>query len=441
MRRWVLGMWVAALPATAAADPVALHDGFGYSDAVLRAELTTLRDMSRAPGPRRHLGAAGYHRVRGELAASNRAARQCLEETRDAPPALQGLAFLCESTLAGNALIEGDIAGWASLMLRVREDYQRTIVPMLRAGDEVPDVTRPAFASFTTWPRSAVPAPARAQDVAVPIQFSNELPSVTLTLHGTRDGAPVAREASFIVDTGAPRSHISRALAESLGLSVTENFVVSRIVAGDIQQAGLAAPIDIELGGQRVRDVSFNSEPARELNLIGLDVLRALGRIRLSRETLTLLGTASPAACTRRTAVTSSLWGPFQQQRFPIRGQDNNLMLVDTGFNGAFQMRGAPRASVPAAAIQRKNVITTRGAEDIEYAQANTPLQLTDTVTRIPVDVAFQPPDLFPSSWRIGYGVTGGHDVFLDLPGGLGCLVPRPAEPALLGGPRPPDEA
>jgi len=86
MRRWVLGMCVAVLPATVAADPVALHDGFGYSDAVLRAELTTLGSMSGVSGPRRHLGAAGYHRVRGELAASNRAARQCLEETRDAPP-------------------------------------------------------------------------------------------------------------------------------------------------------------------------------------------------------------------------------------------------------------------------------------------------------------------------------------------------------------------
>ncbi len=435
MRKWVLGMCVAVLPATVAADPVALHDGFGYSDAVLRAELTTLREMSGASGPRRHLGAAGYHRVRGELAASNRAARQCLAETRGAPPALQGLAFLCESTLAGNALIEGDIAGWASLMLRVREDYQRTIVPMLRAGDEVPDVTRPAFASFTTWPRSALPAAERTQDVAVPIQFSNELPSVTLTLHGTRDGIPVAHEAAFIVDTGAPRSHISRALAESLGLAVTEGFVVSRIVEGDIQQAGLVAPIDIEVGGQRVRDVSFNSEPTRELNLIGLDVLRALGPITLSRETLTLLGAQSPAACTRRTVFTSSLWGPFQQVRFPIRGRENNLMLVDTGFHGAFQMRGAPRSSVPAAAIQRRNVITTRGAEDIEYAPASTPLQVTDTLSDIAVDIAFQPPDLFPSSWRIGYGVTGGYTVALDLPAGLGCLVPQPPEPSLLARP------
>lgn len=435
MRKWVLGMCVAVLPATVAADPVALHDGFGYSDAVLRAELTSLREMSGASGPRRHLGAAGYHRVRGELAASNRAARQCLDETRDAPPALQGLAFLCESTLAGNALIEGDIAGWASLMLRVREDYQRTILPMLRAGDEVPDVTRPAFASFTTWPRSALPAAERAQDVAVPIQFSNELPSVTLTLHGTRDGAPVTQEAAFIVDTGAPRSHISRALADSLGLGVTEGFVVSRIVEGDIQQAGLVAPIDIEVGGQRVRDVSFNSEAARELNLIGLDVLRALGRITLSRETLTLLGAQTPAACTRRTVFTSSLWGPFQQVRFPIRGRENNLMLVDTGFHGAFQMRGAPRSSVPAAAIQRRNVITTRGAEDIEYAPASTPLQVTDTLSDIAVDIAFQPPDLFPSSWRIGYGVTGGYTVALDLPAGLGCLVPQPPEPPLLARP------
>ncbi|MFY0183189.1 retropepsin-like aspartic protease [Stenotrophomonas sp. PUT21] len=435
MRMWGLGLCVAILPATVAADPVALHDGFGYSDAVLRAELATLREMSGASGPRRHLGAAGYHRVRGELAASNRAARQCLDETREAPPTLQGLAFLCESTLAGNALIEGDIAAWASLMLRVREDYQRTIVPMLRAGDEVPDVTRPTFAAFTTWPRSALPVAERVQDVAVPIQFSNELPSVTLTLHGTRDGAPVAHEAAFIIDTGAPRSHISRGLAASLGLAVTEGFVVSRIVEGDIQQAGLAAPIDIELGGQRVRDVSFNSEPTRELNLIGLDVLRALGRFRLSRETLTLLGTQTPALCTRRMVVTSSLWGPFQQARYPIRGREHHLMLIDTGFHGAFQMRGAPRASVPAAAIQRRNVITTRGAEDIEYAPASTPMQITDTLTSIPVDIAFQPPDLFPSSWRIGYGVTGGYDVALDLPGGLGCLVPRPPEPPLLGRP------
>lgn len=435
MRRWGVGMCVAMLPATAAADPVALHDGFGYSDAVLRAELTPLREMSRVAGPRGHLGAAGYHRVRGEMEASNRAARQCLAETADAPPALQGLAFLCESTLAGNALIEGDIAQWATLMQGVRRDYLRTIVPMLKPGDEVPDVTRPDIDAFTAWPRSALPVSEHAQDVEVPIQFSNELPSVMVTLHHTRHGIDAAHEAAFIIDTGAPRSHISRALAESLGLAVTENFVVSRIVEGDIQQAGLAAPIDIEVGGQRVRAVSFNSEATRELNLIGLDVLRALGRVRLSRETLTLLGTQTPAACTRRMVMTSSLWGPFQQARYPIRGRDNNLMLVDTGFHGAFQMRGAPRTSVPAAAIQRRNVITTRGAEDIEYAPASTPLQLADSVVDIVVDVAFQPPDLFPSSWRIGYGVTGGYDVYVDLPGGIGCLVPRPPEPPLLARP------
>lgn len=433
MRRWILAGTLAVLPLTAQADPVALHDGYGYSDAVLRAELAKLQKLSTHKGAPGRLGAAGYYRVRGELDTSSKAAQQCLEVAAKAPPGTwKGIVFLCESTLAGNALIEGDIAQWATRMQKVRSEYAREVVPLLNAGDEVLDVTRPDFARFLHWPRSSLAAPAREHDIEVPIQLRNELPSITLTLHARgRDAAP--REVPFIIDTGSARSHISRALAAELGLPVTEGFVVSRVYDGTVEQAGLAAPLDIEIGGQRVRDVSFNSEAGREIDLIGLDVLRALGRLRISRESLTLLAPDSPIACERRMATTSSLWGAFYQQRYPIRGgTENQLMLIDTGFNGVFQMRGAPRSSVPAAAVRRKNVITTRGAEDIAYAEASTPVTINDTVLDIPVDVSFQPPDLFPSSWRIGYGVTARYDLFMDVPDTHGCLVARPPKPPLL---------
>jgi predicted aspartyl protease len=436
MRYWVWAAGALLAPCVAHAQVSVFSDGYGYSRAVMTAELGTLQKMSKAPGAAGKLGGAGYYRVRGELENANRAARACLEAVVASPPeTVKGMAFLCEATLAGNALIEGDIAGWARHMQQVRSAYAQTIKPMLKSEAEIADIARPRLERFVDWPRSAWPVAPRGADVDVPIQPSNELASLTATVKG---GDGQAQSLTFLLDTGAARSHLSRSAAKALGLAVTEDFVVVDDAPGKVRMAGLVAPADLVLNGVTVREVSFNSEEGREVNLIGLDVLRALGRVRISRQSLTLLAAQTPVDCKRRMATTSSLWGPFFQQRYPIRsGEKNQLMLVDTGFNGAFQMRGAPRSAVPAASIRRKNVITTGGAEDIEYAEASTPVMINDKVLNIPVDVAFQAPDLFASSWRIGYGVTARYDLYMDMQSTYGCLIERPVEPSLLPAPTP----
>lgn len=437
-------VWMGALlmaPLLARADMGLLDDGYGYSRAVLTAELGKLQNMGKARGAHGRLGAAGYYRVRGELDNSTRAAQDCLQSAAASPPAsVKGVAFLCEATLAGNALIQGDIAGWARHLQAARGEYERSVKPMMTAQADIEDIALPRLERFLAWPRSSLASAPRTSDVEVPIQPSDELPTLTATLKVT-GGAGREQTLTFLLDTGAARSHLSRAAAQALGLTVVEDFVVARNSSGERLPGplvGLVSPVDLSIGGEVVRDVSFNSEAGYASNVIGLDVLRALGRVRISQQTLTLLAADTVVECTRRMATTSSLWGPFHQQRYPLRGdKENQLMLVDTGFNGTFQMRGAPRTIVPPGAIRRKNVITSRGAQDIEYAAATTPVTINGAVATIPVDVAFQAPDLFASSWRIGYGVTVRYDLYMDMPGTYGCLIERPVTPLLPPAPSP----
>ncbi|KAG1440385.1 hypothetical protein G6F57_019046 [Rhizopus arrhizus] len=106
----------------------------------------------------------------------------------------------------------------------------------------------------------------------------------------------------------------------------------------------LAAPVELDIGGVAVRDVSFAVLGQDDLPRIGLDVLRALGRVRVSKDALVIQATASPVPCTRRMATLSSLWADAYDVRYPIRaGKQNVLVKVDTGFNGAFQARGTQR--------------------------------------------------------------------------------------------------
>ncbi|KAG0920588.1 hypothetical protein G6F32_015524 [Rhizopus arrhizus] len=145
-------------------------------------------------------------------------------------------------------------------------------------------------------------AQAPARDVSVPLQLDNELPTLSLKLRT----AAGERELRVHLDSGAAHSRIGRALATELGLTLTEGFMAVDGSPGKLY--ALAAPVELDIGGVAVRDVSFAVLGQDDLPRIGLDVLRALGRVRVSKDALVIQATASPVPCTRRMATLSSLW-------------------------------------------------------------------------------------------------------------------------------------
>ena len=429
-----LGAMLASFTAAAADVPNGdVNDPYGYTANVQHARLAALQALGQAKGAKGRLGAAGYYRVRGELDNSSRAARQCLEGVASEPAdSVKGVAYLCSATLAGNALLQGDIAGWARQMQDVRTRLDSDILPMLKDAPHtvrVASVSEPTLDRFLQWPRSAEPIAAPAADVSVPIQLQNELPTITLKVKT----AAGERDLRVHVDTGAARSQIGRTLAAELGLALTEGFTVAD-ATGDALYA-LAAPMDLDIGGLAVHQVSFVVLGQDDLPRIGLDVLRALGRVRINKDALVIQATATPVPCTRRMATLSTLWGDAYDVRYPIRaGKQNVLVKVDTGFNGAFQARGTLPAAPPASAIRRKNVITTAGSEDIQYVEATTPVMIGEEVLNLPVDIGLAPgPDpLFNPDWRVGFAATQRYSLYMDVAGTYGCPVAIAAAPPLL---------
>ncbi|KKD57319.1 hypothetical protein VM57_08935 [Stenotrophomonas maltophilia] len=188
----------------------------------------------------------------------------------------------------------------------------------------------------------------------------------------------------------------------------------------------LASPVTLDIGSVLVRDVSFAVLGKDDLPRIGLDVLRALGRVRINQNALVIQAAASPVPCARRMATLSSLWGDAYDVRYPIRaGKQNVLVKVDTGFNGGFQARGTLPARPPAAAIRRKNVITTEGSEDIQYVEATTPVMIGDEVLNLPMDIGLSPGPrpLFNPEWRLGFASTQRYSLYMDVAGTYGCPV------------------
>ena len=421
-----IGALLCAGPALAA--PVVMEDNLGVNASLLRGDVARLQAMTKVEGIIGELASAGYHRVRGDLVQSTRSARACMDALPGTPPNQAPIAgFLCESMLAGNALASGDIAGWATTMDGVRLRYQRDMAPAMPAGDEVVDVTRPRVERFRDWPRSTLPVTTPAADVVVSLQGVNELPSIELELRA----GDVTRRERFIIDTGAPRSHLSRKLAAELGLEVVEDFMVAGIDDGEPTLAGLVRPVDLVIGGLRVQDVSFNSEAGRAFNLIGMDVLRALGPLLISKDALTVYGKGRTPPCTQRMAVTSSMLASTFQPRYMIRnGENARLMLVDTGFSGAFQVRGADVGEVPPEAVRRRNIITTRWSQDITYVPAEIEVTFNDAAETIQADVALQDADLLPFALRMGFGAVPTYALYLDVANGMGCTVKQP-EPML----------
>ena len=415
-----------SLAAPTWARDVVAKDNHGITLAVMQGNSTELERIGKSNTTARLAARAAYHRTRGQIAQSNRWADACIADAAVVAEKSQGVMYLCRSLRAGNRLLEGDIAGWAADMQKVRALYQQYVAPSLRPGEEVRSITAPSFESFSQWPRSAMltaPAPAGTR---LTLSAKVGVPVIRGKILGGQDGKQRDIESDFIIDTGATFSHISRKAAQAMGLAVTDGFAEDNSRPDQTVAIGLAAPVDVQLGDLHFRDVAFTVTDQIEFNIIGLDLLYRLGPFVLKPNEMELLQTLPADTCRQPLATTSALWGGQYSLRLPMRiGKRDELVLLDTGTDAALEASGVNLSTYPQAGLVQRRRWTMHGLQTVRYAEATAPVMFNGRTVTLQTQVSDQPANVFPISWRLGFGLYDDYDYYVDVAGGRGCIVPR----------------
>lgn len=411
------------------ADDVVAKDSYGITVAVMQGNAPELERIGKTGTPARLAGRAGYYRVRGDIAQSNKWADTCIADPGVSGGKTQGLMYLCRSLRAGNRLLEGDVAGWARDMQQVRALYKEKIAPSLGPGEEVSPITVPAFERFIAWPESGTLRAPVAVGTRLPVLAVSEkagVPVIHGKIRGGRDGIGRNVESDFILDTGATRSHVSRKAAQAMGLKVTDGFGIDTTDPKRPILIGLTDPVDVEFDGIKFKDVSFAVIDTVDSIVIGLDLLRRLGPFVLGADRLQTLDALPANTCKEPLATTSSLWGGQYGLRLPMRiGKRDELVALDTGSDVPLEASGMVLTGYPQKALVERQKLTMYGVTQVRYAEATAPVTFNGTTATLKTLVSDQPGMVFPISWRVGFGLRNDYDYYVDVAKGRGCLSPK----------------
>lgn len=331
-------------------------DGAGVVEATSRGDYDALVALSQRPDINQSKTAllaiqASEARIRGNLTQSTQIAKGCYD-----PATLSSghsANLLCGLLIAGNALNEGDIATWARLTLEMkakskpmfdkdlREGMTKTQQPSGKHVDihallvnyDVDVFTLVAdMESFQNWPYSTQveSIPSSPSTIALtwsatdPTKKKNQLPFVNVSVNG--------HAVSALLDTGS-----------SVSLAVNENDAralgITRITPGWIklnhlgtwETSSLGNAESVSLGDSRFKDVPVVVSVAAAFPVIGLNLLRQLGSVELSRSQLTI-HPQLPDSCTTALAIGSVISGPISYLSYPIIfDRQPRQAILDTG--------------------------------------------------------------------------------------------------------------
>ncbi|WP_282297997.1 retropepsin-like aspartic protease [Stenotrophomonas sp. PS02289] len=409
--------------APAIAREVVAEDSDGITLAVMRGDRNTLERVGKTNGPVRLAARAGYYRVRGDLPQSNKWADACIADAAVKAAPTQTVMYLCRSLRAGNRLLANDIAGWASEMLQVRGIFQEHLAPKMPADAEVPTLSRLTFEQFLSVPESGVLATPVSPGTRFTVSDRAGLPVITGKIEGGTDGTTRNIDTDFIIDTGASRSHISRKAAQAMRLSITDGFGYDSTKPGHPVLIGLAAPVDVRLGNVLLRNVSFTVTDDIPFVMLGLDVIQRLGPFVLKEDQLETLASVPQSICQQTATFTSSLWGTQNSLRVPMRiGKRDSLVLLDTGSDVPLEMSGVTLANYPKEGLIEKQRLTMHGNNRVTYAEATAAVTFNGATANLPTHMVEQPGQVYPISWKVGYGLRKQFDFYVDVSGGRGCL-------------------
>lgn len=399
------------------------QDGPGITVMTLRAEKSSLQILSRSDDLVKFPAMAAYYRVAGDIEKSNSWIQRCLNDEAVQKQKGEGALYLCLSLSAGNQLADGDISGWAKSMLEVQKNYRSNIKPSLKPGDGNYLIESTDFSKFLRWPAMESANPLVGKAEALPIAMMAGIPIVSVKIKDGSDGKKRDVDVDFVVDTGSTRSVISEEVANRLGLKFTTGFITEPLDGGRTIDFSLADPVNIELGGVAIRDVSFSVSNDIKLNLIGLDILRKLGPVMLSSEKFEMLGHNSKTDCGNELVYSSLLWGIPIMPRLPgiVNGKEA-LIFLDTGSSTLVDASGISLKGFPESGIMKKRIVDIFGSREIKYATSPIGVTVAGSSFTADAEIRDQKAVALPISWRIGSKILESHTIYFDARNGLACI-------------------
>jgi len=403
------------------------QDGPGITVMTLRAERSSLETLSKSEGIARFPAMASLHRVNGNLQESNSWLEKCLADDSVLKQKGQGALYLCHSLKAGNQLTDGDIAGWARSMLAVEEIYDKNIKPALTKGDGTSQIEFADFSKFLDWKPMGSATRHRPGASTLAATMTLGVPVVQAKIKGGSDGKNRDVELDFVVDTGATRSILNEEVAQRLGINVTGGFASEQAGSGAAIEFGLAAPVNLELGNVTLNDVSFSTSRNIKFNLIGIDVLRRIGPIRISSTRLEIPESNAKPTCSNTFLYSSLLWGVPLMPRLPavINGKEA-LILLDTGASTLLEASGISLQGFPPEGMSQRRVVDVFGERDLRFATSTVNLAVDGKTLTVNAAITDQKAIAFPVSWTLGARLLEDYSLYFDAARGLACLETLP---------------
>jgi clan AA aspartic protease (TIGR02281 family) len=227
----------------------------------------------------------------------------------------------------------------------------------------------------------------------------------------------------FIVDTGAPQTRINYATAKLMGIRLlTDSHYAYSTFYGERELSARLGILDsIKVGGSEFRNVLvFVSD--RD-NLLGLDLISKLGRLKITRTTL-VLNAALVARCDSPIAYTRM---DINQRLTIAAGLDNRatVAIVDTG-NVDYLTSAAPGELFN---VVKSDHSTVSPAEKQRYQTFNGELKLPGD-TQV-LTYKYYPGFSIPPSWLqgryvpsilLGWRAFNDFELNLDVESGRSCF-------------------
>lgn len=368
---------------------------------------------------------AAYYRAVANLKRSDEWADRCISNSDVNGQAGSYALYQCMSIAAGNKRIRNDIDGWARDMIAIRRLVASSATLTAIADAENLDLAKTPFESFVGLQPLTVEGDLN-KITDVPIRYINQWPVVELRLSGGADGIKRSMDVEFVVDTGSPTSTVSSGFSERLKLSKVSDYQ-NEVRRDRRSRSALVEPVDLSIGGITLRNVSLVENEQTTINVIGQDVLRALGPTLLNDEVLRILGRSwKYTGCDQRLRMTSHPTGRYWQLWMPaVINGTSSLLHIDTGMSGVLEVHGLRNPPKTLPPFTPNRVSTMVGPVDRTESKMVVNVngsELDNTMDALVVQEKGVAP---METWRLGGGILKTHDLLINLDAMFLCVYKR----------------
>lgn len=384
-------------------------------------DLEKIETIRRAAhGPDFYISDVIYSRMTGDLEASDSKARECVRqaELQDGP----STAFICKALMAGNNLMHGNIAEWATKLAQLKsfsgEFIEGTRLPVRSVLDDVDD-----FSRWTHIPvASILNSPKRPYRLPFKHVFSpggmDDISGVFLDIQ--MNGHPV----TLSFDTGSFSTIISTADARAAKIPLQQGWVVVQGTTGANTSSSLGIAKQVHIGDIALSQWPVVSLPDARLGAIGLDVMSHLGPMLITYDGVQLLSRDEMEAisCQKPIALSSLLTGWVGGLRFPVTIDGApHMALLDTGSSSYLTKMGGQTDEMSPA--RQKDIQTANGRFTTNYSEKKVSLIAGPIRTSVTAEIL--PVPKLDYEYSLGSGFLKDANVFIDFSSRRACILPK----------------